>query len=120
MEELRRARAAAGLLRIAYPQLEQLRIDLSFVDPSSNQPAPASQVHTLHPPARSFFIYRCPHWDCDGEFELADIVRMAVSCGTYESNGSLFCTGVRPAEKGSKRACQLKLAYAVTARVGGG
>jgi hypothetical protein len=119
-EELRRARAAARVLRIAYPQLEQLRIDLSFVDPSSNRPAPASQVHMLHPPARSFFTYRCPYWDCDGEFELADIVRMAVACGSYEAHGSLFCTGVRPGEKCVKRACQLQLTYAVTARVGDG
>lgn len=103
------------MLRIAFPQLEQLRIELSFVDESST--SPASQVHTLYPPARAFFTYRCPHSDCDGEFEFADIVRTAVSGGTHEAHGSLACAGARPGEKSSKRACELRLAYAVTALV---
>ncbi len=115
LDDLRRARAAAQVLRIAFPQLEQLRIELSFVDASSN--SPASQVHTLFPPARAFFNYRCPHSDCDGDFELADIIRAAVSDGTHVTRGSLLCAGARPGEKGSKRACELRLAYAITVRV---
>lgn len=117
-DELRRARAAAQLLRIAFPQVEQLRIQLSFVDESSISPAP--QVHTLYPPARAFFTYRCPHSDCDGEFELADIIRIAVSCGTHEAHGSLLCAGARPGEKSSKRVCELRLSYAITAHVSTG
>lgn len=117
-DDLRRARAAAQVLRIAFPQLEQLRIELSFLDPSSI--SPASQVHTLYPPARAFFTYRCPHSDCDGEFELAEIIHRAVTDATHEAHGSLLCAGARPWEKGSKRACELRLAYAVTARIGGG
>jgi hypothetical protein len=117
-DDLKRARAAAQLLRIAFPQLEQLRIELSFIDPSSI--SPASQVHTLYPPARAFFTYRCPHSDCDGEFELTDIIRMAVSCGTHEAHGSLLCAGARPGEKSSKRTCELRVAYTVTARVSTG
>ena len=118
IDDLRRTRAAAQPLRIAFPQLEQVRIDLTFVDSSSN--SPASQAHTLYPAARAFFVHRCPHSDCDGEFELADIVRAAVTGRSHEAHGSLLCTGTRPGEKGSKRACQLQLAYDITARVSGG
>jgi hypothetical protein len=116
-DDLRRARAAAQLLRIAFPQVDQLRIELRFADASSV--SPASQVHTLYPPARAFFTYRCPHSDCGGEFELADIVRTAVNDGTREAHGALQCTGTRPAEKGSKRACELRLVYAISARYSG-
>ncbi len=45
---------------------------------------------------------------------------MAVNERTHEAHGSLLCTGTRPGENGSKRACQLQLAYAITARIGGG
>lgn len=100
------------MLRTAFPQVAQLRIELSFVDARSI--SPAAQVHTLYPPARAFFTYRCPHSDCDGEFELAGIVRAAVSEGTQEARGSLLCAGARPGEKGSKRTCELRLAYAIT------
>lgn len=114
LEDLRRARATAQVLRSAFPQLEQLRIELSFMDASSI--SPVSQTHTLYPPARAFFIYRCPHSDCDGEFDLAEIVRQAVSDGTHEAHGSLVCAGARPAEKSSKRVCELKLSYTIIAR----
>jgi hypothetical protein len=106
------------VLRIAFPQLEELRIELSFVDASSG--SPAAQVHTLYPAARAFFKYRCPYSDCDGEFELAEIIRLAVSDGTRLVHGSMLCTGTRAGEKGSKRACELQLAYAITARLTGG
>lgn len=115
-DDLRCARTAAQALRIAFPQLEQLRIELSFVDPSSI--SPVSQVHTLYPAARAFFTYRCPHSDCTGEFNLADIVGTAVR-GTREAHGSLPCTGARPGENGTKRACELRLTYAITTRLSG-
>jgi len=94
-----------------------VRIELSFEDRGS--PSPTAQLHTLYPPARAFFTYPCPHSDCDGEFELADAVRAAVCAGTLSAQGSLSCTGVRPSDKGSKRACELRLAYTITARYHG-
>lgn len=117
-DDLRRARAAAQALRTAFPKLAQLRIELSFTDATSV--TPASQVHTLYPPARAFFTYRCPHSDCGGEFELADIIRAAVNGGTHAVHGSLPCTGARPGEKGSKRACELQLTYAISAHLSDG
>lgn len=116
-DDLRRARTAAQALRTAFPQVQQLRIELSFLDASSISPAP--QVHTLYPPARAFFTYRCPHSDCGGEFEMAEIVRTAVSGKSHEARGSLPCTGARPGERGSKRPCELRLVYAISAHLSG-
>jgi hypothetical protein len=110
-DHLRRARAAAQVLRIAFPQLDQLRIELRFRDASSI--SPTSQVHTLYPPARAFFVYPCPHSDCDGEFELGDIIRRALSGGTLVVHGALVCTGDRLGGRNSKRACALQVAYSI-------
>ncbi len=113
-EQRRRARAAAHLVRTSFPQVEQLRIELSFADASSI--SPAGQVHVLYPPAPAFFIYPCPHSDCDGEFDLDDAVRKAMSASTHAAQGSLLCVGARTGERGSKRPCELQLAYVVTTR----
>ena len=112
-DQLRRARAAAQPLRAAYPEVGLLRIELTFADRSSI--SPAAQVHTLYPAARAFFTYPCPHSDCDGEFELEGAVRNAVRDATHSAQGSLLCGGARPSEKGSKRPCELQLAYVITA-----
>jgi hypothetical protein len=113
-ERLRRARAAAQLLRAAFPKVEQLRIELKFEDPSSISPTP--QAHVLYPPAPAFFTYRCPHSDCDGEFVLEDAVRKAMSDSARAAQGLLLCGGARTGEQGSKRPCELRLAYAVSAQ----
>jgi hypothetical protein len=111
-EQLRRARAASQLLRAALPAVAQLRIELGFDGGTSS--APADQTHVLYPPAAAFFTYRCPHSDCDGEFELGDAVRGAMSQhGT--AAGSLQCRGTRPGGGGARRPCELRLSYTITA-----
>jgi hypothetical protein len=116
-EQLRRARAAARPVRTAFPQVEQLRIELSFEDPSSI--SPAAQVHVLYPPAPAFFTYRCPHSDCDGEFDLEGAVRKAMSESPHATQGRLLCVGARIGQRGSKRPCELRLIYIVTALYAG-
>lgn len=74
----------------------------------------------LYPPARAFFTHRCPYSDCNGEFELEDAVRAAVNHSTHTAHGSVVCTGARAGEPGSKRPCELRLNYAITARPDGG
>jgi hypothetical protein len=117
-DQLRRARAAAQVLRAAFPEVEQLRIELSFENRSST--SPTGQAHMLYPPARAFFTYPCPHSDCDGEFDLESAVRVAVRDGPQTVQGSMLCGGARIGEQGSKRPCELRLAYAITARPHGG
>ncbi|MGH8228802.1 MAG: hypothetical protein ACREU3_13035 [Steroidobacteraceae bacterium] len=114
---MRRARVAAQVLRAAFPDVEQLRIELIFEDQSS--PCPTAQVHLLYSPARAFFTYPCPHSDCDGEFDLERAVREAVSASAHTAKGSVACGGARIGEQGSKRPCELQLAYAITVRLHG-
>src|ERR1700739_1364669 len=93
MDQLRRDRATAQVLRTAFPTLKHLRIDLRFQGTSSSVPTP--QSHVLYPPARAFFEYRCPYSDCDGQFDLGDAVTAALADATLRAQGSLECRGSR-------------------------
>jgi hypothetical protein len=112
-ERLRRHRAAALALREMYPAVLRLRLDLLFQRSASNSPAP--QSHTLHAPAQAFFEFPCPYADCDGHFDLGAAVKTAVSDPRGRAAGELECSGNRAVRVGDKEACQLLLAYVVTA-----
>jgi hypothetical protein len=113
MDQLRRDRATAQVLRTAFPALQHLRIELKFQAPASSVPAP--QSHVLYPPARAFFEYRCPYSDCDGRFDLGDAVKAAMARATHRAHGVLECCGSRGLEPASRRPCLLQLLYEVTA-----
>ena len=113
MEQLRRDRGAAPVLRTAFPTLQHLRIELRFQGSGSS--VPTSQTHMLYPPARAFFEYRCPYSDCDGQFDLNDAVRAALADATHHAEGALECHGSRGQDHASRRACLLQLIYQVTA-----
>ena len=113
MDQLRRDRATAQVLRAAFPTLQHLRIDLSFQGPASSVPTP--QSHVLYPPARAFFEYRCPYSDCDGQFDLGDAVKAALADATHRAHGILECRGSRGRDPTSRRPCLLQLLYEVTA-----
>ncbi len=113
MDQFRRDRAMAPVLRATFPTVEQLRIELKFEGPSSS--APTEQSHMLYPPARAFFEYPCPYWDCDGQFDLGDAVRAALADATHQAEGVLECQGSRIGDRGSRRPCLLRLFYEVTA-----
>lgn len=113
MDQLRRDRATARVLREAFPTVRQLRIELKFEAPSSNPPAP--QSHVLHPPARAFFEFPCAYWDCDGQFDLSDAVNAALADSTHRAEGVLDCRGSRGAGRASRHACVLRVVYDVSA-----
>ena len=113
MDQFRRDRATAPVLRATFPALEQLRIELKFEAPSSSAPTP--QSHVLYPPARAFFEYPCPYWDCDGQFDLGGAVRAALADVTHRAEGVLECQGSRIRDRASGRTCLLRLFYEVTA-----
>jgi hypothetical protein len=113
LERLRRNRAAAVALRIAFPAIENLRIELNFE--SSSAKAPTLQSHVLHPPAQAFFDFPCPYADCDGHFDLTAAVNVALADPAHHAAGVLECPGLRQRDWASKRACQLGLTYKVTA-----
>jgi hypothetical protein len=111
MDQLRRDRAAAQLLRTAFPALRHLRIELRF----QGLGAPTPQSHVLYPPARAFFEYPCPYFDCDGHFDLTSVVTAAMADSTHRAEGMLECRGSRGRDHTSGRRCLLQLTYEVTA-----
>ncbi len=113
MDQFRRDRATAPVLRATFPTVEELRIELKFEAPNSSAPTP--QSHVLYPPARAYFEYPCPYWDCDGQFDLGGAVRAALADATHRAEGMLECQGSRIGDRASKRACLLRLSYEVTA-----
>jgi hypothetical protein len=113
IDQLRRDRAAAVALRVAFPAVQHLRLELKFE--SSSTKAPTLQSHVLHPPAQAFFDFACPYADCDGHFDLTGAVNAALADPAHHAAGVLECAGLRPWECASKRPCQLQLIYKVTA-----
>ena len=115
LDQFRRDRATAPVLRATFPTIEELRIELKFAAPSSSEPTP--QSHLLYPPARAFFEYPCPCWDCDGQFDLGSAVRAALADATHRAEGVLECQGSRIGDRASRRPCLWRLSYEVTATV---
>jgi hypothetical protein len=106
---LRRDRAAAPQLRVAFPNVQQLRLELKFDGTPTN--APAAQSHVLHPPARAFFELPCPYADCDGQFDLTTIVSLLLTDRLAKASGTLQCQGHRPDRLATRTSCQLHLNY---------
>ena len=112
MDRLRRDRAAAPQLRVAFPDVQQLRLELKFDGTATN--IPASQSHVLHPPARAFFEFPCPYADCDGQFNLTSVVSLLLTDRTAKTEGVLECQGQRPDRRTTRASCQLRLNYKFT------
>ncbi len=112
-EQLRRDRAGTQAIRIVYPAVQQLRIELRFGGSHPN--TPTSQLHELYPPARAFFSYPCPHAGCDGHFDLSDAVRAAIDADSHVVNGVVECKGSRPRDHTSRQSCLLQLHYGIRA-----
>jgi hypothetical protein len=113
MDRLRRDRAAALAIRVAFPAVQQLRLELKFESTTSS--TPAFQSHVLHPPARAFFEFPCPYADCDGQFDLTSAVTAALADPAHQAAGMLECAGLRARDYASKQPCRLHLIYTVTA-----
>jgi hypothetical protein len=115
VERWRKDRAAAQPLRAAFPAVTQLQVELRFQ--GSTSPPPASQLHQLFPPAAAFFEFRCPHADCDGQFDLSAAVDAAISSSSRSARGTLCCEGHRGRSLASseQQSCGLRVDYAVTA-----
>lgn len=113
MERLRRDRAAAKSLRVAFPAIQQLHLELKFAATTAN--SPGAQSHVMHPPARAYFMFPCPYANCDGQYDLTAAVDAALDDPAYRTEGSLECRGQRAQKYDSKQPCELHLLYTVTA-----
>jgi hypothetical protein len=115
-ERQRRDRAATQLMRERYPQFASLRLNFDFNDNGPFTPAP--QVTVLHPPAKTYFLFPCPYADCDGEFDLTEVVARIAREGEVHAEGQLNCCGQRAQEREQRAPCQLVLEYQVDAQRG--
>lgn len=111
LEQLRRHWEAALPLRLTYPEIQRLRLELKFEGTTDN--IPTAQSHVLHPAARAFFEFPCPRTDCDGRFDLTDAVSAALGKRVRQADGGLKCPGQRPDQRGSRNPCDLHLNYAL-------
>lgn len=109
-----RDRAAARTLRSAFPGVERIRVDLTFRD-SAAEP-PGAQSHAVHPSARAFFEFLCPHADCDGTFDLTAAVNSVMNDASLYADGTLDCKGMRPRPGLMKGPCGVSVRYAIAAR----
>jgi hypothetical protein len=100
-------------LREAFPTVQQLRLELKF-EGAAAASIPAAQSHVLHPPARAFFAFPCPHADCDGQFDLTTAVGAELQNHTTEADGVLKCSGQRLDRRASRVPCELYLHYTLS------
>jgi hypothetical protein len=108
-----RGRTAAKTVRGAFPDVERIRVDLKFED--ADAPPPGEQSHAMHPPARAFFEFLCPHMDCDGGFDLGNAANAVLSRTSTRATGTLECKGTRPAAGMTKQPCGVRVRYTILA-----
>jgi hypothetical protein len=109
-----RARAAARTLRSAFPGVAQIRVDLTFRDTAAL--SPGGQSHALHPGARAFFEFLCPHADCNGTFDLTAAVHSVMTDASSRAQGTLDCKGTRPRRDLMKGPCGVSVRYSIVAQ----
>ena len=92
-EKSMRKRQAAGTLASAFPRVEQIRIQLRFINKMGT--VPAAQTHALYPSAQAYFEFACPHGDCDGSIDLNEIALPLLRTSGVQLDGTLHCPGTR-------------------------
>jgi hypothetical protein len=114
--ELRRTdRVRAQLMREAFPDLAELRVEMTFADGTATPPS--AQAHAFYPGARVFFRFACPCSDCGGEFDLTSAIGAALAGGKRAAtDGRMPCEGMRRGTQAEPFPCPVSLRYRITAR----
>ncbi|MFO1375467.1 MAG: hypothetical protein U1F14_00490 [Steroidobacteraceae bacterium] len=110
----RRQRASARSLGSAFPQVENVRIELTFEAPAGRDPA--RQSHMLYPAAPAYFRFDCPLGDCDGGFDLNAAALSLLEHASELGDGTLQCRGSRPGAAMSRQPCGLYAHYRIAVR----
>jgi hypothetical protein len=110
-ERQRRDRAATPTMKERYPQFGSLRLMFEFKGAGPFTPAP--QVNVMHPPAKAYFVFPCPHADCDGQFDLTSPTDALARNGATLGNGHLDCPGQRSVDRKGRAPCGLSLEYKI-------
>jgi hypothetical protein len=113
-EQLLRRRVAAGTLGNAYPDVEQVRVELRFA--TSASAVPASQRHALYPSAPAYFEFPCPFGDCDGSFDLNGVASPLLKNSDSQADGTIGCSGSRICSGMTRQPCSLRADYWITAQ----
>ena len=108
-----RDRAATQTLRGVFPAVERVRVDLKFEE--AGAAPPGAQSHAMHPPARAFFEFLCPHADCDGGFDLSSVATSVLTRASTRATGTLDCKGARPSAGMTKQPCGVRVQYTIIA-----
>jgi hypothetical protein len=118
LETWRRAYAEACTLRERFPKVEELVLDMVFVD-SKEIGTYSPQMRSFSASAKAFFAIACPRTLClEGGFDLNSIVGGALRGRAGRSVGSLECQGWIDPTHGENARCLLRLHYRVQVRFG--
>jgi len=113
-EDRRRAILSSRTLREVSPQVEQVLVELSFVDQSEMEHY-SPQTHTFHPAATAFFEFPCPSSVCTGGgFDLGRVVSSLIARGGQQTSGILDCMGQQSADQYDSHPALLQLHYRLT------
>ena len=117
-EMWRRAYADAHSLRERFPKVDQIVLDIAFIDPK-RLGTYSPQLHSFSASAKAFFAIACPRTLClEGGFDLDAIVRTVLAGEARTSAGSLECQGwIDPTHPG-KTHCLLQMHYRLEVRYG--
>jgi len=103
-------------LRVLFPDVEQLTIELKFAHESGW--SPSSQLRILRPAALASFRYPCPFPGCSGWFDLDEPMQALLQTNEESLASELYCTGVRPKDRTTGKPCQAHVSYRIVATCG--
>lgn len=112
-------RQRAAPLRTLFPEIEKLRIELIFTDPTGRSAPPSPQLHTLFSAASAFFRFACPCADCNGDFDLTEAVTSLITSNAGGARatsfrGHLSCHGMRfPGHAVHQSSCSMQVSFQV-------
>ena len=114
-ESRRRAYVDTPSLRHEFPRVEQLIVQLTFVDPKGFAKH-SPQMHSYSPAARAFFAMPCPSSMClHGGFDLGPAIAQMLAAGVDSVTGSATCSGWRGPARSDENRCLIEMRYRLSA-----
>ena len=112
-----RAYTVAHSVRERFPTLQQLVVELTFIDPRSiGRYSP--RLHTFSASAKAFFAIACPRTLClGGGFDLDSIILTMLGAEATTSAGVLQCHGWIEPTRNENTRCLLQMHYRLQAEV---
>jgi hypothetical protein len=122
-EQLTNENLRAAQLGKLFPDVGQLRIELTFHEPDERLPQPSAQSRTLYPAAPAFFRFACACTDCDGIFDLTELITAFLTKNTGRKAGAgiegrIACAGTRFRDHTSLQVpCPMQLEFRIRVEV---